>query len=161
MRRAAAVTSIGPDGFMRSNKTIATDQDPCQWIKLSFPAKRKFKLPTVWQVLTSKLEITFFFHTWRKVFKKCLLQKLDLQSFPSFHCDWTFVNIFVECFESISGGFLIKRHVSALFDHHQTYKKMVLIKVHSFAIPMGSHGLHWSLCLFKNYLLLVINYIIQ
>ena len=26
---------------------------------------------------------------------------------------------------------------------------MVLIKVHSFAIPMGSHGLHWSLCLFK------------
>jgi len=30
MRRAAAVTSIGPDRFMRSNKTIATDQDPCQ-----------------------------------------------------------------------------------------------------------------------------------
>jgi len=76
-------------------------------MKLSFPAKRKFKLPTVWQVLTSKLEITFFFHTWRKVFKKCLLQKLDLQSFPSFHCDRMFVNIFVECFESISGGFLI------------------------------------------------------
>jgi len=30
MRHAAAVTSIGPDRFMRSNKTIATDQDPCQ-----------------------------------------------------------------------------------------------------------------------------------
>ena len=29
MRRNAAVTSIGPDRFM-SNKTIATDQDPCQ-----------------------------------------------------------------------------------------------------------------------------------
>ena len=29
MRRAAAVTSIGPDRFMRSNKAIATDQDPC------------------------------------------------------------------------------------------------------------------------------------
>ena len=26
---------------------------------------------------------------------------------------------------------------------------MLLIKVHSFAIPMGSHGLHRSLCLFK------------
>ena len=46
--RAAAVTSIGADRFMRSNKTIATDQDPCQWTKLSFPAKKKVKAPTVW-----------------------------------------------------------------------------------------------------------------
>jgi len=77
-------------------------------MKLSFPAKRKFKLRTVWQVLTSKLEINFFFHTRRKVqFQKCLLQKLDLHSFPNFHCDQAFVNIFVECFENISGGFLI------------------------------------------------------
>ena len=67
MRRAAAVTSIGPDIFMRSNKAIATDQDPCPWMKLSFPVKTKFELPTVWQILTSKLEITFFFHTRRKV----------------------------------------------------------------------------------------------
>ena len=34
---------------------------------------------------------------------------------------------------------------------------MVLLKVHLFAIPMGSHGLHWSLCLLKNYLLLIKN----
>jgi len=46
-------------------------------------------------------------------------------------------------------NWLIKRHVSALFGHHQAYKEMVLIKVHLFALPMGSHGLHWSLCLFK------------
>jgi len=46
-------------------------------------------------------------------------------------------------------NWLIKQYVSSLFGHHQTYKKMVLIKVHSFAIPMGSLGLHWSLCLFK------------
>jgi len=26
---------------------------------------------------------------------------------------------------------------------------MVLIKVHSFAMPMRSHGLHWALCIFK------------
>ena len=48
MRHAAAVTSIGADRFMSSNKTIATDQDPCQGMKLSFPAKRKVKAPTVW-----------------------------------------------------------------------------------------------------------------
>ena len=30
-----------------------------------------------------------------------------LQSFPSFHCDQTFVNMFVKCFENLSGGFLI------------------------------------------------------
>jgi len=30
MLRAAAITSVEPDRFMRSNKTIATDQDPCQ-----------------------------------------------------------------------------------------------------------------------------------
>jgi len=40
-------------------------------------------------------------------------------------------------------------------------QKMALIKVHSFAIPTGSHGLHWSLCLFKKYLLLIKNDIIQ
>jgi len=33
----------------------------------------------------------------------------------------------------------------------------VLIKVHPFAIPMGFHGLYWSLCLFKNYLLIKFN----
>jgi len=38
-------------------------------------------------------------------------------------------------------NWLIQRHVAALFGHHQAYKEMVLIKVHSFAIPMGSHGL--------------------
>ena len=108
MWRAAAVTSIGPDRFMRSNKTIATDQDPCQWMKLSFPVKRKFKLPMVWQVLTSKLEITFLSHKEKgPVFQKGLLQKLNLQSFVSFHCDRTFVTILVDCFENISGGFLI------------------------------------------------------
>jgi len=66
--------------------------------KASFPAKRKFKLPTVWQVLMSKLEINFFLSHKEKgpVFQKCLLQKLDLQAFPSFHWDRTFVNIFVE-----------------------------------------------------------------
>ena len=48
-------------------------------------------------------------------------------------------------------NWLIKRHVSsALFGHHQAYRKMALIKVHSFAIPMGPHGLHCALCLFKN-----------
>ena len=33
-------------------------------------------------------------------------------------------------------NWLIKRHVSALFDQHQAYRKMVLIKVHSFAIAI-------------------------
>ena len=28
------------------------------------------------------------------------------------------------------------------------HKEIVIIKVHSLAIPMGSHGLHWSLRLF-------------
>jgi len=46
-------------------------------------------------------------------------------------------------------NWLIKQHVAALFGHHQAYKEIVLIKVHSLAIPMGSHGLHQSLCLFK------------
>jgi len=33
-------------------------------------------------------------------------------------------------------------------------KKEVLIKVHSFTIPMGSHGLHWFVCpFFESYLL--------
>ena len=41
------------------------------------------------------------------VFQKFLLQKLDLQSFPSFRCDRTLVNMFVQCFENINGGFLI------------------------------------------------------
>jgi len=45
------------------------------------------------------------------------------------------------------------RHVLALFGYHQAYRKMVLIKVHSSVIPMGSHGLHWSLYLFKKKLL--------
>jgi len=31
-------------------------------------------------------------------------------------------------------NWLIKRHVSALLDHHQAYRKIVLIKVHSFSI---------------------------
>jgi len=35
-----------------------------------------------------------------------------------------------------------------LFGHHQAYKEIVLIKVYSLAIPMGSHGLHWSLFYF-------------
>jgi hypothetical protein len=35
-------------------------------------------------------------------------------------------------------NWLIKRHVSAFFGHHQAYKEIVLIKVHSLAIPMGS-----------------------
>ena len=106
MQHTAAVTSLGPDRFMRSNETIATDQDPCQWMKLSFPAKRKFKLPTVWQV---QIGNNFFLSHKEKgpVFQKCLLQKLDLQSFPSSRCHRTFVNIFVECFENISDGFLI------------------------------------------------------
>ena len=30
MRHAAAGTSIGADRCMKSNKTIQTDQDPCQ-----------------------------------------------------------------------------------------------------------------------------------
>ena len=42
-------------------------------------------------------------------------------------------------------NWLIKRHVSALFSHHQAYKEMVLIKVHSFAVSIGSHGLHYTL----------------
>jgi len=48
MRRAAAVNSIGADSFMRSNKTIQTDQNHCQLMKISFSAKRTFNLPTVW-----------------------------------------------------------------------------------------------------------------
>jgi len=46
-------------------------------------------------------------------------------------------------------NWLIKEHVLALFGHHQAYKEIVLFKVHSLAIPIGSHGLHWTLCLFK------------
>ena len=46
-------------------------------------------------------------------------------------------------------NWLIKRRVSALFGHHHAHKEMVLIKVHSFAIPMGSHGLHWSYIFLK------------
>jgi len=46
-------------------------------------------------------------------------------------------------------NWLIKQHVSALFGHHQADKEIVLMKVHSLAMPMDSHGLHWSLCLFK------------
>jgi len=46
-------------------------------------------------------------------------------------------------------NWLIKRHVSTLFGHHQTYKGMMLIKVHSFAMPMGSHGLHWTYIFLK------------
>jgi len=38
-----------------------------------------------------------------------------------------------------------KRHVSALFGHHQAYKEMVLIKVHSFAILMRSNCLEYPL----------------
>jgi len=60
MRWAAAGTSSGADRFMMSNKTIQTDQDPCQWMKLSFRAKREVEPPPVWQVVTSKTEITFF-----------------------------------------------------------------------------------------------------
>jgi len=54
-------------------------------------------------------------------------------------------------------NWLIKRHVSALFGHHQAYKEMMLIKVHSFAIPMGSHGLH-QIQLYDIYLLLCVQY---
>jgi len=39
----------------------------------------------------------------------------------------------------VNYNWLIKRHVSALFGHHQAYKEIVLIKVHSLAVPMGSH----------------------
>jgi len=46
-------------------------------------------------------------------------------------------------------NWLIKRHVSALFGHHQAYKEMVLIKVHSFAIPVESYRLHWSYVFLK------------
>ena len=52
-------------------------------------------------------------------------------------------------------NWLIKRHFSALFGHHQVFKEMVLIKVHSFAIPLGSQGLHWSYVFLRKYLLLV------
>jgi len=78
MRRAAAVTSIGPDRFMRSNKTYSNRPGLLSMNEALFPVKRKFKLPTVWQVLTSKLEITFFFHTGRKVqsFKKVYFRNL-------------------------------------------------------------------------------------
>jgi len=48
-------------------------------------------------------------------------------------------------------NWLIKRHVSDLFSHHEAYKEMVLIKARLFAIPMGSHGSHGSYVFLKKY----------
>jgi len=49
-------------------------------------------------------------------------------------------------------NWLIKRHVSALFGHHQAYKEMVVMKINSLAIPTGSHGLHCCYVFLNNYL---------
>ena len=58
---AAAVTSLGPDGFMGSNKTIAIDQGPCQWIKLSFPTKENLSFLRFGKYLHPDLKYLFSF----------------------------------------------------------------------------------------------------
>ena len=41
-----------------------------------------------------------------------------------------------------------ERHVSTLQGHHQTYKIMVLVKVHAVVLPTGYRGLQFNIYIY-------------